>query len=896
MSRVYIGGKLRPPSITSDHLSRRRLAERFLAAPGARLTVLRAPSGFGKTMLMAECREALAARGLRTAWLALDNGDNDASRFSTGLMAALAELGIEPPEGDGGGGEGWLALLDRLARHPTAFALFLDDFEFVSDDAVLSLVRELIQAFPPGARLVVGSRTPPDLGLGRLRAQGLLQEFDAGDLRFSGPETTEFLTRARGLRLAAEDLARLQDKTEGWPAAVRLASIALERQGEASDFVARFSGSDGAVAEYLAEDVLSAQPPERVQFLLRTSILPRLDPGLCDALHPPGGSAAILEALAAGNVLLTPDDGAYRYHSLFASFLRAQLDRRMPQEKPALHRAAARWYLAAGRAAPAIDHAIEGGDMALAADLLSQHARGFLEQGRMRLLTRWFDALDARAFEGRPELHLIRAWALCFTRGPRATGELLDATGIEADPREQIAAEARAARILVLSISDDYPAAAALAREAMDGPRLDSRYAAASLANSLATVFLGVGAFDDARRALLEVRREVGGSERQAGFSALFADATEGIIDWLEGRMRDAGARFRLALAAGRDDPLSRNGVNAWAAMLHAISLYERNDLRRAAHLFHLHLPTTRDLGLVDHTIIGHVMLSRIADGDGDADAAMGLLGELEHHAERRGLPRVAASARLERARHLMLRGHLDEAREQLRRADDPDVWRRVAALRLRANDTEYPEVGRVRLALHEGRAAEALPILRREIAAAAASGRHRRALHLRLLAGAAHHGAGEYETAAAWLERPLADAAREGAMRMILDEGEPLAEAIRAVANRRAALGAGGAARDPHFRAWLEDLTAAMAPPRRAPAGQDAPEPMLSAPIEALTPKEREVLRLLSEGLPNATIASRLGVSDSTVRTHLRSINSKLDARNRTQAVAVARRMGVLA
>lgn len=752
MSRVYIGGKLRPPSITSDHLSRRRLAERFLAAPGARLTVLRAPSGFGKTMLMAECREALAAQGLRTAWLALDNADNDASRFSAGLAQALAELGVEAPESEGA--EGWLALLDRLARHPAAFALFLDDFEFISDDAVLSLVRELIGAFPPGARLVVGSRTPPDLGLGRLRAQGLLQEFDAGDLRFSGPETAEFLTRARGLRLAAEDLARLQDKTEGWPAAVRLASIALERQGEGSDFVARFSGSDGAVAEYLAEDVLAAQSPERVRFLLRTSILRRLDPGLCDALHPPGGSAAILDALAAGNVLLTPDDGAFRYHSLFASFLRAQLARRMPAELPGLHRAAARWYLAQGRPAPAIDHAIEGGDAAFAAELLAAHARGFLEQGRMRLLTRWFDALDPAAFAGRPELHLIRAWALCFTRGPQATAELLDATGIEADPHPQIAAEARAARILVLSISDDYPAAARLARQALDGPRLESRYAAASLANSLATVFLGVGAFDDARRALLDARREVGGIADQAGFNALFADATEGIIDWLEGRMRDAGARFRLALAAGRDDPLSRNGGNAWAALLHATSLYERDDLRRAAHLFHLHLPTARDLGLVDHMINGHVALSRIADGDGDVETAMGLLGELEHLAERRALPRVAASARLERARQLAGRGHLDAAREQLERADDGEVWARVAALRLRANDTEYIEVGRVRQALHEGRPAEALPILRREIAAAAASGRHRRALHLRLLAGAAHHAEGDYETAAAWSGR----------------------------------------------------------------------------------------------------------------------------------------------
>ncbi len=875
-SRVHIGGKLRPPSITSDHLSRRRLADRFLAAPGVRLTVLRAPSGFGKTMLMAECHAALAARGVPAAWFALDAADNDASRFAAGLEAAFAGLGLPPAAG-----ESWLALLDRIARLPAPLALFLDDLELVSDGSVLSLLRELVQALPPGGRLVVGSRTPPDLGLGRLRAQGLLQEFDAGDLRFSGDETAEFLTRARGLRLGVEDLARLQDRTEGWPAAVRLASIALEREG--AGFVSRLSGAEGAVAEYLAEDVLAGQRPERVDFLLRTSILRRLEPDLCDALHPPGGSAAILEELARGNVLLTPSEGAWRYHSLFASFLRTQLMRRRPEEPPRLHRAAAAWYVRAGRPAPAIDHLIEGGDAVGAADLLERHARGFLEQGRMRLLTRWFDSLTAEVLADRRELHLVRGWALCFARGPRAAGKLLDELGLEADPQEDVAAEARALRVLVLSMSDDYHAALPHARGALEGPRLRSRYAAATLANSLASLFTGVGAFDEARRSLLAARREAGAAgDVSSGFNALYADGTEGIIDLHEGRIRDAGARFRLAIATSADDPLSRNGGNAWAALLHAIALYERNDLRRASHLFHLHLPTARDLGLVDHMILGHVLLSRITAEEGDLDAAMALLDELEHVAGRRDLPRAAASARLERARALMRRGHLDEARAQIRRADDPAVWGSAAALRLRANDLDWPEAQRLRLALHEGRAAEAAAALQREIRAAEAEGRMRRALALRLLYGAARHEAGEPD-AAATLRAPLAVCAREGVMRMILDEGEPLAAAIRA-----GAAGAGTA--DPHFRAWLGDVLAAAAPSHVA-----APPPEAPPKVEALSAKERQVLRLLAEGLSNAMIASRMGLSDSTVRTHLRAINAKLGAGNRTQAVAVGRRAGLL-
>ncbi|MEE3099470.1 MAG: helix-turn-helix transcriptional regulator, partial [Pseudomonadota bacterium] len=770
-------GKLRPPRRAADLVARAALADRVCAPDAPALTLVRAPSGFGKTTFMAEMRDRLVAAGTPCAWLTLDAADNDALRLAVGLDAALDEIGLAPEPGADpvalpAASRGF-ALLDRVARASRGFALFLDDFEAIREDAALSLVKELIQALPPGARLVVGARTPPALGLARLRARGALQEVDAADLRFSEADAHAFLARRCKLPLTHPELMGLHRKTEGWPAALRLAAVALERRAQAGDFVARFAGSEGAVADYLAEDVLAGQPPERLDFLLRTSILRQLHPDLCDALHPPGGSAELLETLASGNMLLSPVEGAercYRYHSLFADFLRAQLDRRMPGAAPALHAAAARWYAGAGRPAPAIDHFTEAGDMEGAAALPARHGRAYLEQGRVRLLARWFEALPDAALDARPDLLLVRLWAACFTRPAREALDRLEASGLERAADPAIRAEATAIRPRLLSMIDDYPAAYETGRLALADQTLRSRYAAGVLANCMTTVFTVVGAVEEARASLIDARLATTGAGAEAAganaFNVMYVESTEGVIDFQEGRFRDAAARFRLALAASREAGAGRADGNAYAALMHAGAVYEANDLRQAAHLLHLHLPMARDVGLVDHLILGHVMLSRIAFEDGELDEAFDLLGELEHLGHRRALPRAAASARLERARALMRRGQPEAAREQIDLARDPGLWQRARGLRFRANDLLFPEMSALRLDLAEGRGAEALPGLRAEIAAARAERRLRRACALRLLEGTALHQAGDRAAATRVLCGVLGEAAREGLMR----------------------------------------------------------------------------------------------------------------------------------
>ncbi|MBC7729379.1 MAG: hypothetical protein H7242_17570, partial [Microbacteriaceae bacterium] len=451
-----VASKLSPPSVTAVQVPRAAVCQRIAQAGAVKLVLVRAPAGFGKTTAMVQVRTPLAAQGIDTAWLTLERTDNDVPRFLACLRQALAPIIGDPPAGDAP-----LALVDALAAQPSPFTLFLDDFELITEPAVLGLVREIIDHLPRRGQLVLGSRSLPDLGLGRLRAAGQLLEIDVEHLRFSRSETEAFFAlRHAGAdqRPLGADRSHLDDlhrKTEGWIAALWLASVSLERREGRSEFISRFSGSNQAIADYLAEDVLAHQPPPVRDFLLRTSILRHLNESLCSALLPDSDSGAILRQPEASNLFLTPIEGeerTYRYHSLFAGFLRTQLTQEMPSEMVRLHRAASLWYEKRGRPVPAIDHALEGGNYEHAVGMLSQHGESLLEGGRMRLLARWFAAIPEPYTRGAALLHVIHIWAICLSRGPWEAMALLEQPGFSATEDPKVLAHVLALRPMILAM------------------------------------------------------------------------------------------------------------------------------------------------------------------------------------------------------------------------------------------------------------------------------------------------------------------------------------------------------------------------------------------------------------------------------------------------------------
>lgn len=883
-SSAGLDSKFNPTAPVAAQVQRQGLCEAICRCAG-QLVLVSAPAGFGKTTAMVQARARLEQTGVNTVWLTLDSADNDVSRFMICLGEAVARLGLNGSDATGG-----VDAVQALARNDMPFALFLDEFETVHEAAVLGLVREIADHLPRDGHLIIGSRSLPQLGLARLRVRGLLTEIDADRLRFSLQDAlTLFEQRRQPHSLNTEQLFRLHQKTEGWAAALWLASIALDRATDHSDFVDRFSGSSRAVADYLAEEVLARQPTHIRRFLLRTSLLRQLDASVCAALNPHADCMALLEQLDAERLFLSPVMGehrTWRYHSLFADYLRAQLAREYPDDVARLHLAASGWYESQSRPVPAIDHAIEGGDFPHAMNLLDSHADAFLEQGRMRLLSRWFASMPTDQRAQRPHLEMIAIWAANFTRGPWEAMEMLERSGAGDSDDPYLRAHASCIRPMLLAMQDRSEESLELGREAMRQLPTGYQFADTTLLNAMAHNLAVMGDHREAQQLLDAARRGQGGSST---FNRMYTESTEGLLDLQQGRLRHATARFRLAVDATHSVNHTHTHGNALAGVYYASAVYEVNQLDQAEHLLNVYLPIARDVGLPDHVILSHAMRSRIAFINGDVDAASLAITELEYLGNQRKLPRVVAAAKLERARMFQLQGNGPASHDELMRADEPALWGREQRQRLLAHDIQYMALARLRWEIGFGEAGACLGRLDAEIKRAAKAGRHRRLLVLRLLHALALQRTGDMPAALAEIGSTLQFACQEGFMRLILDEGP----AVGALVLRYQTLHDSGQIRDPLMGDYLQRLLQAFGP---LPTEMEATPELLGGVLEPLTRKEIRVLQLLVEGYSNSAMAEKLFVSDSTVRTHLRNINMKFGAHSRTQAVAIARRLGLIA
>jgi LuxR family maltose regulon positive regulatory protein len=892
-----LNSKLTPPFPKAGQIERPRLVDLVTRARSPRLVLIQAPAGFGKTTMMLQIRARLIANGTANAWMTLDQADNDIGRFLSCLTMACGQLdpthtppanGAADPAAIGGF---ILGLMDRFAAIAPPFCLFIDELESIQNPAVIGLVKELLDRLPAGGRVVCGARANFGLELARLRARGELLEIQPSQLRFSIQETDEFMRAGRGLSLRAEDVARLHQKTEGWAVALWLASLALERRAEHSAFIEEFSGSDSAIADYLAEDVLSRLPPMLRQFLTQTSILGRFNAALCDAVCGRADSVQVLEELERANLFVVPLGGTpqwYRYHSLLVEYLQAQLRRSAPDSVRRLHRSASEWYRRQHRPVPAIEHALASTDLDYALPLLSLHADQLLADGRVRLLSRWLDAVPDAHLEAYPRLRAVHAWSMMFTRGPREAMLRVEAMERASIEDSDTVAHLLALRPVLLDMMDLSEAAWRVGTENLKRLPPGRSYPRNVLNNVTANAALTLGKHVQAVALLEEARRQQG--IQVSVFNQVYSECVEGNFDLIEGRLQQALGRFKVATRAGATETTNHSNGNAMAAVLLAISLYEAGEGEQADRLLNVYVPLMRELCLPDLLIAGHVTLARLAQQAGDSERAYRLLSELEQHAHQANLPRAAASSHLERARMALMREDIDAAQLYLQRAQDGYDWAHVDDFLMVANDIELPRLVRLRIAVRSSANADTLPQLTSELEHALAAGRHRRALHLRLWIAEALHAKGQLRQATDACAEALRFGAREGFVQNFADEG---AAVLRLVHEYRVTRGADRASgRGSISKAYLDRVLASFDLERGAQP-ESAPSPAVL--VEPLTPKELQTLELLAEGLSNTMIGERLLISRNTVRTHLRNLNVKLGAVNRTQAIAVARRLNLI-
>jgi LuxR family maltose regulon positive regulatory protein len=885
--------KLYVPRPREGQVPRLRLSERLDRATQARLVLVSAPAGFGKTTLLTNWLAAPAADGRRrsAAWLSLDAGDNDPAHFWTYVIAGLRTLApamgasaldlLQAPQALPVQAV-LTTLINDLGTIDGDVVLVLDDYHVIESRDVHDGMTFLLDNLPSQLHLVIASRADPPLPLARLRARGELVEVRAADLRFTAEETASYLNKAMGLHLSEPDVDTLSARTEGWIAALQLAALSMQGRDDAGDFIAGFAGDDRYVVDYLVEEVVQRQPAEVQDFLLRTSVLSRLSGPLCDAVADATGGKAMLQALERGNLFLVPLDDQrrwYRYHHLFADVLQARLLDEAPELVPELHRRASRWYADHGEPAEAIRHAMAGGDVERAADLVELSLADVRRDRQESLLRAWLEALPDEVVRRRPVL------CIAFAGSMLGTAEVAGVeTRLQDAERwvEEIARHPDGARPEgMVAVNEQelawlptwvavYRAGLALALGDTDATVEHARRAlslrddADLLALGAGTALVGLafwpkGDLEATHASYLDCLVTFERAGHVADVLGIAITVGDIYVAWA--RLGDALRTYEdaLRLAATVDGPPrgTADMYVARSAVHHARGDLEaaRQDLMRSQEL-------GEHLGLPQNPYRWRVAMARVLEAEGDLDGALDLLDEAERCYVGDFSPRVRPVPALE-ARVLVRQGRLDDAwawarREGLTAGDE------LAYLR------EFEHVTLARLLLAGGRVDEAVDLLDRLLAAAEAGGRTATVIEVLVLLALARQRLGDRPAALAALGRALELAGPEGHVRVFADEGGPMAELLRAAASGR------------HPSAYAQRLLPAL---DRSARGARVPAPSGEL-VEPLSEREHDVLRLLATDLSGPEIARRLVVSLNTVRTHTKNIYAKLGVNSRRAAV----------
>jgi LuxR family transcriptional regulator, maltose regulon positive regulatory protein len=431
LSDMPIETKLHAPSLRKEWVERQALIS-VLAGTAAKLVLIEAPAGFGKTTLAAQWR-ASASDERPFAWVSLDRGDDDPGslwwyivhafqRAFPGFGADEVLRALRAPIPDITGTAIPL-LLHELDVLQAQVVLILDDYQLIKEQSCHEQIAFLLLHLPPSAQIALVTRTAPPLPLARLRASGEMIEIRMPELRLEPSEAAALVRNVSGLELAGSDLSVLLERTEGWPAGLQLAALSLRNHPSPSAFIRQFTGENRFIVDFLAEEVLSRVPRGIRQFLARTAVLDRFCAPLCDAVTGSGNTADVIDVLERENLFLVPlDDNRqwYRYHHLFAQVLRGQLARTEPGLGPTLYERASAWHRLSGSTDEAIGYALAAGDTTGAVDLIAHHWLAYLESGRGATVRGWLRRLGDDQIAALPLAAHCMAWVAAFLGDPES--------------------------------------------------------------------------------------------------------------------------------------------------------------------------------------------------------------------------------------------------------------------------------------------------------------------------------------------------------------------------------------------------------------------------------------------------------------------------------------------
>jgi LuxR family transcriptional regulator, maltose regulon positive regulatory protein len=884
MSTIILESKLhipiQPQRITPRHHLLTSLEHRI---HHHKIAFISAPAGYGKTTLLAEW---VRASSLPVAWLSITEEENDVESLLRYLLAAweriypdIAEatlgilLGAQMPDIK----TALRAFLDAANELTEHLIFVLDDYHLIEVPEIHDAVGFLLDHLPAHLHFILASRGEPPLPLSRYRARGQLMEIGAGDLRFTLNEAVDFLSHSMGLDLAPDEIESLNTKTEGWIAGLKLAALTLRRRQGLAESQSIVSGRERFIADFLSEEILDQLPRNVQDFLLRSSLLDRLCGSLCDAVTGQKNCQSMLESLERENLFIVPLDERrewYRYHSLFADFLRGELARLHPDEIPELHRQAAEWYLSQELPEGAFHHAVVAEDPGLVTKIFVKYLGAKLTGGEIKVVTRWINSLPQKWFSIHPELALARAALMMTTGAVEEAINRLDEIEqklnlAEMGDRYVQLARTSAIRCFLACYQNDLKRAEAYADQALtDLPEEDVSFRF-GIYGALGDTYRRNGLWKRAREWYLKGLDFAHAPEVGAQFAHLYGALAD--LELWQGRLQSAAGYWRKALAAIREQenwgriPLP---VIGWVYIRMGEILYEWNRLAEARDHVLRGLKRAEIGGDVRSLIAGYVIAARLKLADGRLEEAMEYLEKARPLKEEAAFPDW--TSQFER-----IQLELWLAQDKLRAAVNwSDEMLQSAELENRP-ESVVTQLAMARVLIVKGdaqsleRALASLKRLGETAGQQDQTGVHIEALALQAISDWKR---GAREDAMVSLEHALRLAEQEGYVRLFVDLGLPIARLLQETRSRRV------------MQDYVGNLLEAFGNGLVLPAPEMLPEP--------LTAREQEVLKLLAAGLTNPEIAKRLVISSETVKKHTGHIYNKLGVSNRTQAVTRAREL----
>lgn len=916
------------PPVRSIQIPRKQLIAVLDQSRSFPLTLLSASAGFGKTTLFSDWASQNASQ---VAWLSLDEQDNDPARFWAYVIAALRHSGSRLHAG----GEAALAMLqspqpslltgvltsliNELATLGQETVLILDDYHVIREPAIHESLQFLLDHIPPCLHLLLASRVDPPLALSRLRARGQVIEIRDTDLRLSGEEAASFLTQVMELALSEEEISYLETRTEGWIAGLQLAALSMRRHHDLSAFIKTFTGGQRFILDYVQEEILGRLPEMQQRFLLYTSVLDQMNADVCQALTGESASQQMLESLERANLFLVPLDEErhwYRFHTLFREVLLARLQATQPEQIAHLHREAALWYQQQEWMHEAIPHALATQDFFFVAELLEGCVERLYLQGELKTLLAWIKLLPPEVLRAHPRL--ATSYILAFNM-------MFPFSHQQQEEKEYLHQLQDGVEMLLLS--EDQTTLPSIERDRLqnrmtilDGWELVARGLSDGNVEQLSRLAVQTRYMpldDDTmwqqyRLAPLAMAWRMAGnfppmvSALQASWKMTRMTQNRyqevqllwGLIAALiaSGQLRQAHdcCQDLQRLVDSLGGPLP---VAAYPDLFQAQLAYAWNQLDVAKSEALIAIEKTSPLQYMDILMVAYEVLTRVCMAQGDLTRAEQAIREMEHVNQSAGIP-------LFRPWIEGLWVHLWLARGDLSRAVD---WAEHTLYHQDAlfYSSEIVYLALVRVYLAKLQYTQALQWLAALLSSAEQVSRVGSIISILALQVVALHVSGAAQEALHVLLRLLTLAEPEEYIRVFLDAGEPMQQALQALLTTK------------HMQhdispvpfalaSHAHTVLAAFAREQRQivqqetipPVSTSLPHPSSQAAkqlLEHLTQREQEVLHLLAEGASNQEIADQLVVSLATAKKHVASILSKLGAENRTQAIARARSLSLL-